>query len=64
MTREVHTKPLSDAGDGAVEATLAMALCCYRVMLATVLSSHAGDVGHSAMSLLRHPSNGAAESCW
>jgi hypothetical protein len=41
-----------------------MALCCYRVMLATVLSSHAGDVGHNAMSLLRHASNGAAESCW
>jgi hypothetical protein len=30
-------------GDGVVETMLAMARCCYRVMLVTTLLSHASD---------------------
>jgi hypothetical protein len=44
MLLSIHT------GDGAAEATLVMAQCRCRVVLATVLLSHADD--------------GAAESCW
>jgi hypothetical protein len=38
------TMLLSHAGDGIVEVMLAMTRCRYRVILATVLSSHAGMV--------------------
>jgi hypothetical protein len=51
----------SPIGDGATKATLVMARCRCRVMLATVLPSHPSD-GAAKVTWPRR--DVSAESCW
>jgi hypothetical protein len=53
--------PLSPTGDGTVEATLVVARCRYRVMIATVLPSYASD-GTTEVTWPRRDIG--VESCW
>jgi hypothetical protein len=61
LVREVHAKPSSLAGDGAVKTTLAMARCRCRVMLVMVLPRR---LGHITMSVPSHAGDGATEATW
>jgi hypothetical protein len=61
LVREVCSKPLSHAGDGAIETTLVVARCHRRVMLAMVLPR---QLGRGAMSVPSHAGDGATEATW
>jgi hypothetical protein len=61
LVGELHVKPPSHVGDGAVEATWSWhgvaAESCGRW-------HYRDDVGHGAMSLSSHAGDGAAEATW